>query len=835
MVERIEIFVTDRGTREVKRNLDDLGGAANKSGNALSLLRKTLLLLGGAAVLKRLIDFVDVFNNMQNKVRVVTKTIEELNVVTEELFGIAQRTRSSFEATTEVFTRTALAVRELGISQQETLEFTESLNQAIILSGATAQEAAAGMIQLSQGLASGTLRGDELRSVLEQLPAVADVIAKSLGVTRGELRGLGEEGKLTANVILKAFREARGELATKFAKTVPTIGQSFTVLRNAIIQAIGQFDKATGASRALAKSIIFVAEHAVTMVRLFSALAITVGTVFGTIAINKAVAGVRALTIAIAANPIGAILVVITAVIAALIAFSDQILITANGFATLQDFAQAAFEQIKLIAGDLFTVLKENLGIVSTLFKDVFGDAQIDMSVLLTFAAAFADRFIGLIVGTVNAAVTAFQNLPKALKDIFQSMITQAQKDTQTLVNKIITGLNKIPGVDIELVNFDKIEHSAEGGAKKLGDTVKDAFLQGFNLNTIGDALDKTFTRAEQIAKDRLAKTAQDKSAADAAKAGLRQTGPNVTPLPGTKELNENLKQLRGENELLRLNGVERLKLHEILKIEKDIKRSLTDEERKTINALVEEQALLQARSTLLEEIKGPQAQLAVQQQALNQLLAEGAITVSQYELALTKLKIQMLDAGTTAAEGFKRGFEKIKAEILDVASAAEKTLTNAFHSAEDALVEFVTTGQVNFSKLVDSILADLTRLLARQALAALINGPGGGGGGGWIGAIAGLFGGAKAEGGPVSAGRAFLVGERGPELFVPKAAGNVMPNESLQSMAAAPPPNVNVSVVNVSSPDEVPEAMSSQRGDKVILNSVTRNRGAFKNALGIA
>jgi hypothetical protein len=86
-----------------------------------------------------------------------------------------------------------------------------------------------------------------------------------------------------------------------------------------------------------------------------------------------------------------------------------------------------------------------------------------------------------------------------------------------------------------------------------------------------------------------------------------------------------------------------------------------------------------------------------------------------------------------------------------------------------------------------------------------------------------------------VNAGRAFLVGEQGPELFVPKAAGQIMPNESLTNMAAAAPPQVNLQVVNVTDPNEIPEAMASQRGDKVFLNSVTRNRGAYRAALGVA
>jgi tape measure domain-containing protein len=136
-----------------------------------------------------------------------------------------------------------LAGKDLGITQKELTQFTESLNQAIILSGASAVEAQAGLIQFSQGIASGALRGDELRSVLEQLPVVADILAKELNVTRGELRELGAQGAITSDIILKAFANARVELSERFARTVPTISQSFQVLRNAVVKTFGEFDK----------------------------------------------------------------------------------------------------------------------------------------------------------------------------------------------------------------------------------------------------------------------------------------------------------------------------------------------------------------------------------------------------------------------------------------------------------------------------------------------------------------------------------------------------------------------------------------------------------------
>lgn len=241
------------GAKRVEAQLGKTEGAADK-------LHKTILRgfagVGAALLIRELVTLTDTYTNIQNRLRTVTESEEQLIEVTDRLFESSNRTRSSFEGTAEVYARVGLAARELGRTQSELLDFTESLNQAVILSGASAAEAQAGLIQLSQGLASGVLRGDELRSVLEQLPVVADVIAKSLGVTRGELRQLGADGKISAQIVLDAFKLARVELSERFAKSIPTIGQSFVVLKNNIIQVLGSLDKATGTSITLSKAII---------------------------------------------------------------------------------------------------------------------------------------------------------------------------------------------------------------------------------------------------------------------------------------------------------------------------------------------------------------------------------------------------------------------------------------------------------------------------------------------------------------------------------------------------------------------------------------------------
>lgn len=254
--ERLVIEVSERGARVVSGDIRRIGDSARSAEGGVSLLRRALGALVTAGFVRQLVRTADAFTNIQNRLRLVTESTTQLNAVQNELLRISNETRTAFETNANLFNRLALSTRELGLTQREVLQLTESLNQAVIISGASGTEASAGLIQLSQGLAAGALRGDELRSVLEQLPAVADVIATELGVTRGELRELGQQGEITADVVTRAFANAREELAERFGRTVPSIGQGFTTLGNSLVNFGGRLLQAVGISDGLSRALL---------------------------------------------------------------------------------------------------------------------------------------------------------------------------------------------------------------------------------------------------------------------------------------------------------------------------------------------------------------------------------------------------------------------------------------------------------------------------------------------------------------------------------------------------------------------------------------------------
>ncbi|EPG6287256.1 tape measure protein, partial [Acinetobacter baumannii] len=134
-------------------------------------------------------------------------------------------------------------------------------SKAVAISGASAEAADAALVQFGQALASGTLRGEELNSVMEQTPALAKAIAKGMGITVGELRSVAAEGKITSQEIVKALKNVQDEVDTLFAKTDITIGQSLTLLNNEITKFVGEAGKGSGAAQALSGSIQLLANN----------------------------------------------------------------------------------------------------------------------------------------------------------------------------------------------------------------------------------------------------------------------------------------------------------------------------------------------------------------------------------------------------------------------------------------------------------------------------------------------------------------------------------------------------------------------------------------------
>ncbi|EMJ2557173.1 tape measure protein, partial [Acinetobacter baumannii] len=180
---------------------------------------------------------------------------------TEDTFRIAQKTYSAWDSVLQVYQRFSDNAKTLNLTMDDTARLTETVSKAVAISGASAEAADAALVQFGQALASGTLRGEELNSVMEQTPALAKAIAKGMGITVGELRSVAAEGKITSQEIVKALKNVQDEVDALFAKTDITIGQSLTLLNNEITKFVGEAGKGSGAAQALSGSIQLLANN----------------------------------------------------------------------------------------------------------------------------------------------------------------------------------------------------------------------------------------------------------------------------------------------------------------------------------------------------------------------------------------------------------------------------------------------------------------------------------------------------------------------------------------------------------------------------------------------
>lgn len=227
------------------------------------------------ATVSNLTQTLDEYKNYESRIKLISKSNAQAKGTFNELMQIANETGTVFAATAELYTR---LFRAMGSSANsaELLQFTKTIQQMTAISGAGAEEAKAAIIQLAQGLASGALRGDEFNSVAEQMPILLEVLQKSLGKTRAELRKMAEDGAITPQLILGATKEATEEIQRQYEQMPLTIGRAMNQLANGWLEFIGNTDKAVPASKLIAGAISLVANN----LDLLAGALITVGAAY---------------------------------------------------------------------------------------------------------------------------------------------------------------------------------------------------------------------------------------------------------------------------------------------------------------------------------------------------------------------------------------------------------------------------------------------------------------------------------------------------------------------------------------------------------------------------
>lgn len=289
-------------------------GLTTEMGGLASGVAKVAAAVGGWQLGGAIIRAADDMTVLQSRLKLVTDSAAQQSFVQRRLFEIAQDARIGYGALAQQYAQTARSSQELQVSQTRLLAVNQTIAQAMAIGGGEATAMNAAMTQLSQGLASGTLRGEELNSILEQTPRLAQAIAQGMGISIGQLRAYGQEGKLTALAVIEALEKSAQSVQREFAVMTPTVSGAFQTLKNSGALFISEMDKATGASAMLATGLTAtakavaalgseMADHKDTITVLANGAVWAVGLGAAAVGLGKVALGVRAIGLALAANP----------------------------------------------------------------------------------------------------------------------------------------------------------------------------------------------------------------------------------------------------------------------------------------------------------------------------------------------------------------------------------------------------------------------------------------------------------------------------------------------------------------------------------------------------
>lgn len=364
---RLRLVVDSSGVDKSGRKLRDLRREAKRADEQARKLQSAFAglaaVVGTAFSVQQITRAVDEYRNIENQLKLVTRSAEELRRAQEGVLQVANETGATLESTARLYGNLERFAGEFLSTQQEALDLTRAINQAAAISGASVTEASNAVRQLSQGIAGGILRAEEFNSIVENMPRLAEAIADGLGVGLGELRRQVNDGLITSQTLVESLQSQFGNLNTEFLGTARTIGQAMQGLRNILTVEIGQRfqgvqDIAVSALQAIGQNI----DTLIPLVEGLGAALLIVGSRF---AFTGAAAALGALL-----SPLG----LVAAGIATIVAFRDDIAGLVTGF----DNASAV---VRVLASDLARVLgpviQEISGLVGGLTERLGGLIQL--------------------------------------------------------------------------------------------------------------------------------------------------------------------------------------------------------------------------------------------------------------------------------------------------------------------------------------------------------------------------------------------------------------------------------------------------------------------------
>ena len=401
--------------------MQELAGKMTQTNSRGTSLLGTIRNLAGTFLgmqsVRWLVNTSDQLTSINARLRLMTGSAEAAAAAQEEIYQAAMRSRGAYADMADFVSQLGTVAGNAFTGTDELVAFAEQIQKQMAISGASGASAQAALVQLTQGLASGTLRGEELNSVLEQTPMIAQTIAEYMGVTIGEMRELASEGKVTAEVVKNAMLGAAEETNAQFEQMPMTWAQVWTMFQNVAIQAL---DPVLDAISWLANNIDLVGP-----------IVLGLGAAFGVFLLaanwtNICTVATTVLTTAqkmlreVMATTWGLPLIIIALVIGAIYAVT----------AAVNHFAGTSVSATGIIAGAVLTVAA------------IIGNTVIGLlnGIIQAVWSIFVTPFLGIIEWVLNVTNGGFDSFGGAVANLIGNIISWFL-DLGKVVTKIIDAI----------------------------------------------------------------------------------------------------------------------------------------------------------------------------------------------------------------------------------------------------------------------------------------------------------------------------------------------------------------------------------------------------------
>lgn len=471
--------VTNKQMRGIEARTAKMSSNLNRSFQ--DSLRGAVALAGTAIGFQEIQQYADAWTEAGNKIAAAAKSSGVQARSLGELRQGADDARVSLGDYVDLYAKLIRSASGVAKSEQEIATATTIVSKAFKAGGAGAQEQAAGILQLGQALGSGVLQGDELRSLRENAPLIAQAIATEFKTTIAGLKQLGADGKLTSDRVFKAILAAQRPIEAQFNATNATIADGFTRLKNSVTEYIGTTAEAYGVTQTINGVLAAMAGNIGSVANAAAAAAVILAASFGR---GAAIAGVAAL-----ANPFVLLAAAVGTAAFAITALWDDIVPLQGSFATLGDYATALWDamsagaeatnQAVVAAFDtIVSSINTALSGVGTSIEGVWNAVKTGINAIINSFKTLSD-----------VVVATFETVPAAIGDAVLSAMNAMVSGVETGINKVISAVNTAIGAinslgefagvaaipTIDPVSLGRLENEYAGAGKRASKAFQDA------------------------------------------------------------------------------------------------------------------------------------------------------------------------------------------------------------------------------------------------------------------------------------------------------------------------------------------------------------------------